>query len=72
MLDALGHLRAIAHGMFHSELVEEGLVAALEEIVAVADFPVTLITGLDGDEERRLGNDVAMAAFAVVVAASKP
>ena len=69
LLQALGHLRVIAHGMFPSVLLEEGLVAALEEILAVAVLPAALITNLDRNDQRVLGNDVAMAAFAVVVGA---
>jgi len=40
--DALAHLRQLAHGMFPSVLADEGLEAALEELLVASDIPATL------------------------------
>jgi signal transduction histidine kinase len=62
---ALANLRQLAHGIFPGVLANEGLEAALEELVAASDVPATL--------ELRVGEavdaDVAMAAYATVTAA---
>ena len=39
--DALANLRTIAHGIFPTVLADEGLEAALEDLVAVAHVPTT-------------------------------
>ena len=69
LLDTLGQLRAIAHGMFPTALIEEGLTAALEELVATAEIPATLVTHPTFDKGEPAGNGVAMATFATVNAA---
>jgi signal transduction histidine kinase len=61
---ALAHLRQLAHGMFPSVLANEGLEAALEELVAASDVPTALDIQV-GD----IDSDAAMAAYATVVAA---
>jgi signal transduction histidine kinase len=62
--DALAHLRRLAHGIFPSVLADEGLGAALDELVAASDVPATLTVGV-GD----VADAPAMAAYATVVAA---
>jgi signal transduction histidine kinase len=62
--DALAHLRRLAHGIFPSVLANEGLTAALDELVAASDVPATLTVGVDGVADAQ-----AMAAYATVVAA---
>jgi signal transduction histidine kinase len=62
--DALANLRAIAHGIFPAVLADEGLEAALEDVVAVADVPTKLIINDTGGAPA----DVAMAVYAAVVA----
>jgi signal transduction histidine kinase len=63
--DALARLRELAHGLFPRVLVDEGLGAAVEDFVSASSVPASL--------EIRLGEpvnaDVAMAAYATVVAA---
>jgi signal transduction histidine kinase len=67
LLDTLAKLRTIAHGMFPTALIEEGLFAALEEIVSAADLPTILSADPQADfGSRPVGIDVAMAAFATV------
>ncbi len=62
--DALANLRRLAHGIFPSVLTEEGLAAALDELVAATDVPTTL------DVRSRIDVDAepAMAAYATAVA----
>jgi signal transduction histidine kinase len=62
--DALGHLRRLAHGIFPSVLADEGLEAALDELVAASDVPATLTVGVDD-----VADAPAMAAYATVAAA---
>jgi signal transduction histidine kinase len=62
--DALAHLRQLAHGMFPSVLAEEGLEAALEELLVASDIPATLDVQI-GD----VGAAAAMAAYATVATA---
>ena len=62
---ALANLRQLAHGIFPSMLANEGLQAALEELVAASDVPATL----DIQVGKVAGADVAMAAYATVAAA---
>jgi signal transduction histidine kinase len=63
--DALRRLRELTHGMFPRVLVDEGLEAAVEELVSASPAAATL--------EVRLGEpvnaEVALAAYATVVAA---
>jgi signal transduction histidine kinase len=61
---ALAHLRQLAHGMFPSVLAEEGLEAALEELLVASDIPATLDVQI-GD----VGAAAAMAAYATVATA---
>lgn len=65
VLEALERLRHLAHGMFPRVLGDEGLVAALEELVAASDVPATLDVHLRSD----VGADAAMASYYTVVAA---
>ena len=62
--DALAHLRQLAHGMFPSVLAEEGLEAALEELLVASDIPATLDVQI-GD----VGAAAAMAAYATIATA---
>jgi signal transduction histidine kinase len=62
--NALGQLRRLAHGIFPSVLTDEGLAAALEELVAASDVPTTLDV-LTRDD---VGMETAMAAYATVAA----
>jgi signal transduction histidine kinase len=62
---ALAHLRRLAHGIFPSVLIDEGLTAALDELVAGSDVPTTL----DLRSHINVGAEPAMAAYATVVAA---
>jgi signal transduction histidine kinase len=62
--DALTHLRQLAHGIFPSVLADEGLGAALDELVAASDVPATLTIRVD-----EVADAPAMAAYATVVAA---
>jgi signal transduction histidine kinase len=62
--DALAHLRRLAHGIFPSVLADEGLGAALDELVAASDVPATLTVRVDD-----VADASAMAAYATVVAA---
>jgi signal transduction histidine kinase len=62
--DALAHLRQLAHGMFPSVLADEGLEAALEELLVASDIPATLDVQV-GD----VGTGAAMAAYATVATA---
>ena len=62
--DALAHLRQLAHGMFPSVLADEGLEAALEELLVASDIPATLDVQI-GD----VGAAAAMAAYATVATA---
>ena len=62
--DALAHLRQLAHGMFPSVLAEEGLEAALEELLVASDIPATLDAQI-GD----VGAAAAMAAYATIATA---
>jgi signal transduction histidine kinase len=64
VLEALTHLRRLAHGMFPGVLATEGLAAALDELVAASDVPATLTVRVDG-----VADAPAMAAYATVVAA---
>jgi signal transduction histidine kinase len=61
---ALTHLRRLAHGIFPSVLANEGLEAALDELVAAGDVPATLTVRVDDVTQAP-----AMAAYATVVAA---
>jgi signal transduction histidine kinase len=45
--DALAHLRQLAHGIFPSVLADEGLEAALEELLAASDIPAALAVQAD-------------------------
>jgi signal transduction histidine kinase len=62
--DALAHLRRLAHGIFPNVLAEEGLAAALDELVAASDIPTTLEVRSQVD----VGAEPAMAAYATVAA----
>jgi signal transduction histidine kinase len=62
--DALAHLRQLAHGIFPSVLANEGLEAALDELLAASDVPATLDIQVGN-----VGADAAMAAYAAVAAA---
>ena len=62
--DALAHLRRLAHGIFPNVLAEEGLAAALDELVAASDIPATLEVRSQVD----VGAEPAMAAYATVAA----
>ena len=62
--DALGQLRRLAHGIFPSVLADEGLAAALDELVAASDVPTTLDVRTRDD----VGMEMAMAAYATVAA----
>jgi signal transduction histidine kinase len=61
---ALVHLRQLAHGIVPGVLVDEGLPAALDELAAASDVPVTLDI-----RAGKLLDAVAMAAYATVTAA---
>jgi signal transduction histidine kinase len=62
---ALAYLRRLAHGIFPSVLIDEGLAAALDELVAASDIPTTL----DLRSGTGVGAEPAMAAYATVAAA---
>jgi signal transduction histidine kinase len=62
--DALAHLRRLAHGIFPNVLAEEGLAAALDELVAASDVPTTL----DFRSRIDVGPEQAMAAYATAAA----
>jgi len=62
--DALAHLRRLAHGIFPSVLADEGLVVALDELVAASDIP----TRLDVRSHIDVGAEPAMAAYATAAA----
>jgi signal transduction histidine kinase len=62
--NALGQLRRLAHGIFPSVLADEGLAAALEELVAASDVPTTLDVRTRDD----VGMETATAAYATVAA----
>ena len=62
--NALGQLRRLAHGIFPSVLADEGLAAALDELVAASDVPTTLDVRTHDD----VGMETAMAAYATVAA----
>jgi signal transduction histidine kinase len=62
--DALAHLRELAHGIFPSVLANEGLEAALDELLAASDVPATLDIQVGN-----VGADAATAAYAAVAAA---
>src|SRR5215211_3696013 len=62
--EALGQLRRLAHGIFPSVLVDEGLASALDELIAASDVPTTLDVRMRDD----VGMETAMAAFATVAA----
>jgi signal transduction histidine kinase len=62
--DALGQLRRLAHGIFPSVLADEGLAAALDDLVAASDVPTTLDVRTHDD----VGMETAMAAYATVAA----
>jgi signal transduction histidine kinase len=62
--NALGQLRRLAHGIFPSVLADEGLAAALEELVAASDVPTTLDLRTRDD----VGMETATAAYATVAA----
>ena len=62
---ALAPLRRLAHGIFPSVLTDEGLTAALDELVAASDVPTTL----DLRSRIEVGAEAAMAAYATVAAA---
>jgi signal transduction histidine kinase len=61
---ALAHLRRLAHGIFPSVLTDEGLAAALDELVAASDVP----TMLDFRSGTDVGAEAAMAAYTTVAA----
>lgn len=63
--DAVRDLRRLAHGLFPSLLANDGLHAALDELVRGAEVPTTLDIGDDDG----IGTDIAMAAYATVAAA---
>jgi signal transduction histidine kinase len=62
--NALGQLRRLAHGIFPSVLTDEGLAAALDELVAASDVPAKLNVRTHDD----VGTETAMAAYATVAA----
>ena len=62
--NALGQLRRLAHGIFPSVLADEGLAAALDELIAASDVPTTLDVRTRDD----VGMETAMAAYATVAA----
>jgi len=62
--DALAHLRQLAHGMFPSVLADEGLEAALKELLVASDIPATLDVQI-GD----VGAAATMAAYATIATA---
>jgi signal transduction histidine kinase len=62
--DALGQLRRLAHGIFPSVLADEGLAAALDDLVAASDVPTTLDVRTHDD----VGMETAVAAYATVAA----
>ncbi|MEV4262278.1 histidine kinase [Kribbella sp. NPDC049584] len=64
VLDSLARLRRLAHGLFPSVLEDEGLGAALEELVMASDVPATLDVSVD----RELPLETATAAYATVAA----
>jgi signal transduction histidine kinase len=61
---ALGQLRRLAHGIFPSVLADEGLAAALDDLIAASDVPTTLDVRTRDD----VGMETAMAAYATVAA----
>lgn len=63
--DALGRLRDLAHGIFPRVLADEGLEAAVDDLIAGSPHPVTLETRIDGEVD----SEAAMAAYATVAAA---
>ena len=62
--NALEQLRRLAHGIFPSVLADEGLAAALDDLVAASDVPTTLDVRTRDD----VGMETAMAAYATVAA----
>ncbi len=66
--ETLAHLRALAHGVFPSGLLDEGLDVALTELAAASDVPTKLeLSGLGGPGE--LPAEIGTAAFAMAAAA---
>jgi signal transduction histidine kinase len=59
---ALDQLRSLAHGVYPSALTDEGLGAALEDLVATANVPTTLEVQLRGDRD----SDVSLTAYGLV------
>jgi signal transduction histidine kinase len=62
--DALGRLRELAHGVFPRVLVEDGLEAAVEDLISNSPHPVSLEARIDGE----IDPEAAMAAYATVAA----
>jgi signal transduction histidine kinase len=62
--DALAHLRQLAHGIFPSVLADEGLEAALEELLAASDIPAALAVQVGNVDAA-----AAMAAYATIATA---
>ena len=59
---ALDQLRSLAHGVYPSALTDEGLGAALEDLVTSANVPTTLDVQLRGDRD----SDVSLTAYGLV------
>jgi signal transduction histidine kinase len=64
VLNALGQLRRLAHGIFPSVLADEGLAPAMDDLVAASEVPTTLDVRTRDD----VGMETAMAAYATVAA----
>jgi signal transduction histidine kinase len=62
--DALAHLRQLAHGIFPSVLADEGLEAALEELLVASDIPAALTVQIGNVDAA-----AAMAAYATIATA---
>jgi signal transduction histidine kinase len=62
--DALAHLRQLAHGIFPNVLANDGLEAAIDELLAASDVPTVLDIQVDNVDA-----DAAMAAYATLAAA---
>jgi signal transduction histidine kinase len=64
VLDALARLRRLAHGIFPRVLSDDGLEAALDELVLESDIPARLEVRIEDD----LPANVSMAVYALVAA----
>jgi signal transduction histidine kinase len=65
--DALADLRHVTHGIHPRALTDEGLLAALDDLAASTDLPISWHVRL-GEDEASVGAEAAMAAYGTVAA----